>query len=201
MKNVLIACEESQTECIEFRKLGINAFSCDLQDCSGGHPEWHIKGDCWDYILDNSWDLIIAHPPCTYLAKSGLCHLYDQRQNKLDADRMLNVIKARDFFMAFCLYGMKGHRVAIENPVPHRFAMLPKQSQIIQPYAFGDIYSKQTCLWLFNVPPLMAKYGYTEKRKTPDSISYTSLSRDIKTRSKSFPGIAKAMAEQWSKIL
>lgn len=213
IKNVLIACEESQTTCIEFRKLGFNAFSCDLQSSTGGFPQYHIKGDCLQYLEpceefngigfyteDNTyhcvpkWDLIIAHPPCTMLARvssaafrSGLHSSYD-------------VQVAREFFFRF--YDLKrtssGIRLCIENPVPMKISNLPKYSQIIQPYQFGDLYTKQTCLWLYNLPPLfptsaLAPYGST-RNIFP---SWVGTHFGSVQRSKSFVGIARAMANQW----
>ena len=198
--SVLIACEESQSTCIAFRRLGIEAFSCDIQKCSGGHPEWHIQDDV-SRILYNDWDLVIAHPPCTYLSRAGLVNYFDKKSQTLNIDRYFNMINARDFFFEFYNYGKSGHRICIENPFPHRFACLPPCSQVIQPYMFGDFYSKYTCLWLFGLPPLMAKYGYSQLRSLPDTLSWTSIKKSSKMRSKSFAGISAAMAEQWSKVL
>lgn len=196
---VLIACEESQTSCIAFRQKGHVSFSCDIQECSGGHPEWHIKDDVCNILYDQ-WDLVIAHPPCTYLAKSGINNLYHKDTDSLNAMRMLKVIEARDFFYMFYNYGLRGHRICIENPLPHRFACLPPYSQCVQPYWFGDFYSKYTCLWLFNLPPLMAKYGYEQLRSIPGVKSWTGTHSGSIQRSKSFPGISAAMAEQWGSL-
>lgn len=138
---VLVACEESQRVCIAFRKRGHEAFSADIKDCSGGHPEWHIKGDCWDVIEHNSWDLIIAHPPCTYLARIGSCNMVNGRGEIIDSHRYEEMLKAREFFMRF--YTLTGCRVCIENPVPMKRAGLPVHSQAIQPYEFGDPYTKK----------------------------------------------------------
>ena len=198
--SILIACEESQTSCIAFRKLGYEAFSCDIQPCSGGHPEWHIQEDVSSILYDN-WDLVIAHPPCTYLAKVGLVKYFDKNSKSLSIDRYFSMIKARDFFFMFVNYGMAGNRICIENPMPHRYACLPPCSQVIQPYMFGDFYSKYTCLWLYNLPPLFAKYGYSQLRSIPDSISWTSKHSTSKARSKSFAGISAAMAKQWGKLI
>ncbi len=160
---VLIACEESQEVCKAFRKLGHRAYSCDIQKPSGGHPEWHILGDALKALdggiiitMDGKshrigkWELLIAHPPCTYLSNAGARHLWKGHQ--LQADRVMLGIKARDFFMEF--YCADIPRVAVENPVPSKIFVMPEYSQIIQPYQFGHPYTKRTCLWLRNLPPL-----------------------------------------------
>lgn len=185
---VLIACEESQTSCKAFRALGHEAYSCDLQKCSGGHPEWHIQDDVTKYIY-LPWDLIIAHPPCTFLAKSGSCNMY--KNGVVDPVRYEKMMAAREFFMMF--YNLTG-RVCIENPVPFALTDLPPWSQVIQPWRFGDHYTKQTCLWLKNLPPLIPRF--TDFEIPPPS--FTSLHRTSRQRSKSFPSISAAMAEQWS---
>lgn len=187
---VLVACEESQTACIAFRERGHIAFSCDIQCCSGGHPEWHIKGDCISLIKDtlSEWDLIIAHPPCTFLSRVSsvalACGLHTSAQ----------VAEAKEFFMFF--YNLPG-RVCIENPVPMKKVGLPGCTQIIQPYQFGDFWTKQTCLWLKNLPPLIgqcyAPYGFTRNC----APSWVGKHFGSVARSKSFPGIARAMATQW----
>lgn len=217
--NVLIACEESQTATIEFRKLGHNCFSADIQKCSGGHPEWHIKGDvlpflnAYDYIdqygeprfgfsfttsdgrlheLYGEWDLIIAHPPCTYLSRAGLCNLVSRSPygHSLNLQRCDDVLKGREFFFKFLSCNAKS--ICVENPLPHRYADLPDPSQWIEPYFFGDPYSKKTGLWLINLPPLVST-------NLVDPIaSFTQLHSTSKQRSKSFRGIACAMASQWS---
>ena len=151
--NVLVACEESQRVCIEFRKLGHRAFSCDLKDCSGGFSDWHIKADCKSVIEHGSWDIIIAHPPCTYLSKAGSCNMYID--GKINAHRYDKMMEAREFFMYF--YNLVGCRVCIENPIPSRLADLPPYSQCIQPYEFGDPYTKMTLLWLKDLPYLLDK--------------------------------------------
>ena len=203
---VLVACEESQEVCKAFRALGHEAYSCDIQPCSGGHPEWHIQGDVLP-LLDETWDLIIAHPPCTYLTNAGARWLY--AGHKLNEERYLKGIEAKQFFMAF--FNADCPRVAIENPVPSSVFDMPKYTQVIQPYEFGHQYSKKTCLWLKNLPPLkpteivenyipfVSSGSYT---KTHDP-KYKGASRKggaAKSRSKTFPGIAKAMAEQWGGI-
>ena len=187
---VLIACEESQTECKAFRENGHLAFSCDIQKCSGGKPEWHIQRDCISVIKDSlsEWDLIIAHPPCTYLSRVSSAAL---SQGKHLPEQ---IAEAKEFFMFF--YGLPG-RVCIENPVPIAKIGLPAYNQIVQPYQFGDNWTKQTCLWLKNLPPLIplcyAPYGKT-RNCAPSWVAHKCGS---KARSKSFTGIARAMATQW----
>lgn len=150
---VLVACEESQEVCKAFRALGHEAYSCDIQEPSGGHPEWHILGDAVDVVnrptgvittMDGAthivtWDLLIAHPPCTYLSNAGARHLWKGHQ--LQADRVMFGIKARDFFMEF--YRANIPLVAVENPVPSKVFVMPEYSQIIQPYQFGHPYTKK----------------------------------------------------------
>lgn len=188
---VLIACEESQTVCIAFRERGHEAYSCDIQDCSGGHPEWHIKDDAIKILYSQIWDLVITHPPCTRLANSGVRWLYERNLWK-DLD------EARLFFMQFVNYGMKGNKIAIENPIPHKYAKLPSYSQIIQPWQFGHHESKATCLWLYGLLKLIPTdivEGREQKIwKMPPSKDRSTL------RSKTFPGIAAAMADQWSNL-
>lgn len=192
---VLIACEESQIECIEFRKLGHECFSCDIQDCSGEHPEWHIKDDVRNH-LDCDWDLIIAHPPCTYLCIGSAVRLYPN--GLLDHNRYLKGLAAKDFFRLFLFNKCK--HIAIENPVPLSVFHLPCPDQIIQPYMFGDPYSKKTCLWLKGLPQLLPNVFF-ENDFEPwvyARATYHRNAHSAKDRSKSFPGIARAMARQWS---
>ena len=165
--NVLIACEESQAECDAFRKLGHNAFSCDLQKCRrGGHPEWHIKGNVTPFLqgvtqfrtMDgrhhhlSRWHLIIAHPPCTYLCKMSSVQL--MKGGKIDPARLEKMMLAREFFFR-CL-NADAPFVAVENPLPMARANLPQPSCFIQPFWFGEPYSKKTLYWTKNLPPLMA---------------------------------------------
>jgi hypothetical protein len=210
---VLVACEESQRVCIAFRERGHEAYSCDIQECSGGHPEWHIQDDVLKHI--DGWDMIIAFPPCTHLAVSGAGHFEKKR---IDGRQRSAIEFFCQFFKADCKH------IAIENPIniisgeyvskwyPDLAALynLPmKPTQIIQPYMFGDPVRKTTALWLKNLPCL--KPSDIIK---PDIISYTckngkqvTFSKYLvrgfngeersKHRSKTFPGIAKAMAEQW----
>lgn len=224
--NVLVACEESQRVCMAFRERGHNAYSCDIQEPSGGHPEWHILGDALKILnpsyrfgttvrgisfntmdgefhtFPGKWDLIIAHPPCTYLSAAGAVRLYNSEHEIKDHDRYTKGLDASDFFMTFL--NSECDRVCVENPVPLRIFELPKYSQIIQPYFFGDPWTKTTCLWLKGlpyltptniVPPKGYWIGAHGHDKAPNGI--IKGFRDQKTRSKTFPGIAKAMAEQW----
>ena len=148
---VLIACEESQEVCKAFRSLGHEAYSCDLQDCSGGHPEWHIKADALE-MIKMTWDLIIAHPPCTYLSTAGALHLLNADHSIKDEERYRRGLEAKEFFMK--IYNADCPRIAIENPAPIALFDLPKHHQIIEPYMFGDAWKKRTFLWLKNLPIL-----------------------------------------------
>lgn len=193
---VLVACEESQAVTKEFRKLGHEAYSCDILPCSGGHPEWHIQDDVIE-VLTNNWNAVIAFPPCTHLAVSGAAWFEQKRK---DGRQQQGV----DFFMKFtqltCPY-------AIENPVGIMSSVWRKPDQIIQPYYFGDSFSKKTCLWLNNLP-LLAPTNIVDKG---EFVTFASGKKMPKwyaekwgkggERSKTFPGIAKAMAEQWSNYL
>jgi len=204
---ILIACEESQAVCKEFRKLGYEAFSCDILPCSGGHPEWHLQEDV-TLLLERNWDMIIAFPPCTHLAVSGARHF----KEKIKDGRQQQGI---DFFMLFA--NSKCSKVAIENPISIMSTKWRKPDQIIQPFMFGDKARKTTCLWLKNLPKLkptkivsegesvkMGKGKYPKWSHDPvdkhgKKIAYNS--EEIKIlRSKTFPGIAKAMAKQWGGI-
>jgi hypothetical protein len=196
---VLIACEESQAVCKEFRALGHEAYSCDIQDCSGGHPEWHIKNDVRDVLYNRTWDLVIAHPPCTRLANSGVMWL--EKKGLWD-----DLAGAVDFFNVFNTYGKAGGKIAIENPIPHKYAVehIGMYSQIIQPYQFGHLERKATCLWLYGLPELVETNNVFEQmKKLPkreqQRVHYLPPSKDrAKLRSKTYEGIAKAMATQWS---
>ena len=204
--NVLVACEESQAVCKAFRERGHEAFSCDLVPCTGGHPEWHIQGDVLP-LLNNKWDLIIAHPPCTYMSKAGARWMYPTAGN-ISLERLAKAMEAKAFFMA--ILNAECDRIAIENPRPLKIVELPKPSQVIQPYQFGHPYSKATCLWLKGLPPLEPTQVLTEyKPYCPSNTggvtrgqSYNKggairAADDGVNRSKTFDGIAKAMAEQW----
>lgn len=187
---VLIACEESQEVTKAFRALGHEAYSCDLQECSGGHPEWHIKGDVVHQLFRYDWDLIIAHPPCTRLSNSGVRWLSER-------NLWVDMYIACDFFNHFQKRGREGTKVAIENPIPHKHAVeyIGKYDQIIQPWQFGHPESKATCLWLYNLPLLVPTKIETVREQ---KVWRMAPSKDrSKLRSKTFPGIAAAMAQQW----
>lgn len=170
---VLVACEESQAITIELRNLGHEAYSCDLQEPSGGYPEWHIMGDCTPLLnghcsfvtadgtshsIDGRWDLLIAHPPCTYLAASSAIRLFNKDHTIKDVERWHKGEMAREFFMT--IWNADCDRIVIENPAPLKCFKLPPYSQIIEPYMFGDPWRKRTCLWLRNCPPPRAhKYS------------------------------------------
>jgi len=184
-KLVLIACEESQAVTMAFREKGIKAFSCDILPCSGGHPEWHIQGDVTQ-ILVKGWDMIIAFPPCTHLAVSGARWFAEKR-----ADGRQQA--AIDFFMLFA--NVDCPRVAIENPVGIMSTEWRKPDQIIQPWMFGHGETKATCLWL-NGLPLLKPTEIVEGREQRIWKMAPSEERS-KLRSKTYTGIARAMAEQW----
>lgn len=199
---ILIACEESQTVCKAFREKGHEAYSCDIQECSGGHPEWHIHGDVLP-LLEQEWDLIIAHPPCTYLTNGGAVRMYKSK-GVIDMDRFAKAMEAKEFFMA--ILNSKCSKIAIENPLPMTCVGLPKYTQIIQPYQFGEPYSKKTCLWLKGLPTLEPTKILTEYqpfinggggRLNKPNYKGKRFANGSKNRSKTFEGIAKAMAEQW----
>ena len=204
---ILLACEESQAVCQEFRKLGHDAYSCDILDCTGPNPEWHIKGDVLE-IIKESWDMMIAFPPCTHLAVSGARHFGEKKK---DGRQKAGI----DFFME--MINAPISKIAVENPVGIMSTIYRKPDQIIHPYYFGDSYSKSTCLWLKGLP----KLKHVRKEDSllfPEEVShvdkgefvtfssgkrmakwYNNASGNGHIRSKTFPGIAKAMAEQWSK--
>ena len=198
---VLIACEESQVVCIAFRERGHEAYSCDILDCSGGHPEWHIKDDVLKHLNDG-WDIMIGHPPCTYLSRAGARWMFP-KAGLLNEERFLKAQEAKWFFLQLLEAPIKC--IAIENPTPMKIIKLPKASQIIQPYQYGHNYSKRTLLWLKNLPlliPTEIKDDYipylpsnTGGKKKGQKYHYTTITQ--KECSKTFPGIAKAMAEQW----
>jgi hypothetical protein len=197
---VLIACEESQAVCIEFRKRGHEAFSCDILPCSGGHPEWHIQDDVLKHLNDG-WDMMIAFPPCTHLAVSGARWFPEKRDNGSQE-------KAIIFFMEF--FHARINKIAIENPIgiisgnytkkwfpklSWVYGLPYKPAQIIQPWQFGHGETKATCLWLIGLLPLLPTQ-ITQERNNSIWRMPPSPER-AKLRSKTFQGIAKAMAEQW----
>ncbi len=218
---VLIACEESQTVCKAFREKGHEAYSCDIQEPSGGHPEWHILGDALKAIqggivetMDGEaheigqWDMLIAHPPCTYLTAASAIRLFNSNHSIKDLEREQKGWRAKEFFLK--ILNSEVEKIAVENPAPLKYFELPAYRQIIEPYMFGDPWKKRTCLWIKGLPklkqtnmvePLGLWVGATSGRKNGSGrvkSGYTLKSnRDQKTRSKTFPGIARAMAEQW----
>ncbi len=200
---VLVACEESQAVTIELRKLGHEAYSCDIVPCSGGHPEWHLQQDVLP-LLNEKWDMIIAFPPCTYLSNAGACRLYPKK-GQLNMERYKKGLEAKEFFLKFL--NADCPRIAVENPVSSSVFEMPQYTQEIQPYMFGHPYTKKTRLWLRGLPNLIPTE--TVKPIGPyvpagtgrkDRSKYGSAKRgeDAKNRSKTFHGIAKAMAEQWA---
>lgn len=216
---VLLACEESQAVCIEFRERGHEAYSCDILPCSGGHPEWHLQTDVLE-VLKLDWDMVIAFPPCTHLAVSGARHFEQKRK---DGRQQQGI----DFFMEFTKLDCKW---AIENPIGIMSKIYRKPDQIIQPYYFGDEAQKTTCLWLNGLKPLYhnekpnlfdnqvthvskgeffewkcSKTGKTKKQPLwyAQAMGFGGKTKEGDAgniRSKTFPGIAKAMAEQWSNL-
>ena len=202
---VLIACEESQTVCEAFRKRGFEAYSCDIEDCSGGHPEWHIKDDVLKHL--EGWDLIIAHPPCTYLTIAGASNI------PRDPSRIDKGFEAKEFFMK--LYNAPCKYICVENPVPMKRFELPPYSQIVYPWQFGELVHKKTCLWLKGLPLLKPTnildkslipmdvwtYSKTGQRKSMSKWFNTGPKDRSKKRSKTFKGIAEAMADQWGNFL
>ncbi len=230
-KYVLIACEESQRVCVAFRELGFEAFSCDVQECSGGHPEWHIQGDVLKVLnpqkqfipgdewfgfkfrtmdgvlhcIEGKWDLIIAFPPCTYMTNAGACRMYPKK-GQVDLCRLEKAYAAKDFFMEF--YNCDCEHICIENPVPLKIVGLPLPTQKIQPYMFGHAFSKRTCLWLKGLPelvptcfvdngvvPYVSAGSFDSKGNRREKVGCTNAAKE---RSKTFVGVARAMAEQWS---
>jgi len=218
---VLVACEESQAVTIEFRKLSHEAYSCDIIDCSGNHPEWHIKQDvlpllngfcefktCDNLVhkIDGKWDMIIAHPPCTYLTVTGNRWFNIEKYGQKAIERLNSRQFAISFFKKFVCAGCS--KIAIENPIGIMSTVYRKPDEIIQPYFFGEPFEKKTCLWLKGLP----KLNFTDCVSAPERKYFASgksmpewyanlwgLPKEERSRlrSKTFPGIAKAMAEQW----
>lgn len=206
---VLIACEESQAECRAFRELGHIAYSCDIQKCRpSGNPEWHILGDCRPLLRGQTkfttqdgaqvtvpgWDLIVCHPPCTYLSRVSIRHLIRRTESGIviNQDRYNKMVDAAQFFRT-CLQAEAPY-VAVENPVPMKRAGLPKPSFYACPSWFGVKYSKKTLYWVRNLPPLMAKLDYPNPRQFVRASSG-------KYRSRTFPELARALAQQWSEYI
>jgi len=222
MKKILVACEESQAVTKELRALGHEAFSCDLLPCSGGHPEWHIQGDVFE-VINQGWDIMIAHPPCTFLSASGAGWLYHPDDKHLPTQERRphplypNRIKDRDDAVEFVkrLYESDIPCIAIENPIGQLSSLWRKPDQIVQPWMFGDKASKSTCFWLKGLPKLIPTeivdkgefFEFTTKKgevkKQPmwyfKALSEAKTPAERRTlRSKTFQGMAKAMAKQWS---
>jgi site-specific DNA-cytosine methylase len=193
---ILVACEESQAVTIELRKLGHEAFSCDILPCSGGYPEWHFKQDVFE-VIELGWDMMIGFPPCTHLAVSGAKHFEAKRADGRQQEGI-------NFFLSLAKANIP--KIALENPVGIMSSYYRKPDQIIQPWHFGDKFQKTTCLWLKSLP----KLRYTEIVEKGEFITtpsgkripkWYSDNKSAKARSKTFPGIAKAMAEQWTQTI
>jgi len=209
---VLVACEESQAITKEFRKMGHEAYSCDLLPCSGGYPEWHYQEDVFNVIKHQEWDIMIAHPPCTYLAVSGARWMYN-KDGSVNEERLQNQNDALDFVKRLMDAPIKS--IAIENPISVISSQIRKPDQIVHPYHFGDKASKSTCLWLKNLPKLehtnvVAKGEFKEwvdkksgkvKKQAKwyyDALLNAKSSAERRTlRSKTFKGMAEAIADQW----
>jgi hypothetical protein len=210
---ILVACEESQAVTKELRKLGHEAYSCDLLPCSGGHPEWHYQQDVFE-VINKGWDMMIAHPPCTFLAVSGARWMYN-KDGSVNQERLKNQNLALDFVQK--LMDSPIEKIAIENPISVISSQIRKPDQIVHPYHFGDKASKSTCLWLKNLPKLQhtnvvekgdfkewidKKTGKTKRQATwyYEALQKAKTPAERRTlRSKTFSGMAKAMADQWTK--
>lgn len=199
---VLVACEESQAVTSQLRRGGVEAYSCDLLPCSGNHPEWHIQADALE-VAKMSWDMVLAFPPCTHLASSGACWFPAKQR---DGRQQMGI----GFFLAFTALDHVP-RVAIENPVGIMSRLYRKPDQIIQPYMFGDPARKKTCLWLKGLPklvptdvvePEIVEYANGKGTDSPWHMDTLGLPAALRSRerSKTFPGIAKAMATQWGRL-
>lgn len=203
---ILVGCEESQEVTKAFRKLGFEAYSCDLQECSGGHPEWHIKGDVLKEAYSGKYKLAIFHPPCYFLSKAGARWMYPTSGN-ICKERYSKALEAKDLFIK--LLNAPIDYIAVENPTPLKVVDLPKHTQAIQPYEFGHPYTKRTLLWLKNLPPLLPTLIHpnpkpflpsnTGGKKRGQKFTFVNIGK--KESSKTFSGIAEAMANQWSVYL
>jgi hypothetical protein len=193
---ILVACEESQTVCKAFRAKGHEAYSCDILPCSGGHPEWHIQGDAIEEAYSGKYDMMIAHPPCTYLSNAGARFLYPK--GILNNDRLKLGLEAKEFFMK--LLNAPIEKIVVENPIPSKVYELPKYSQIIEPYFFGHPFKKKTCLWVKNLQLLESTDILEKPQSTKIAGNWFNKGgkERQKNRSKTFQGIADAMASQWS---
>jgi|ERR1700677_1408575 len=194
---VLVACEESQTVCSAFRAKGHEAYSCDILPTSGANPEWHLHCDFRKYIF-NGWDMLIAHPPCTFLCNSGVRWL---KGNPERFDKMLEAAQFFKMFLAFDQIGIT--RICVENPIPHKHADLPPYTQIVQPWQFGHKEIKATCLWLKGLPALTPTNIVGPPPKGRNKNEWDKVHRAspgperAKIRSKTLFGYAQAMANQW----
>ena len=190
---ILIACEESQTVCEAFRAKGHEAYSCDILPTSGKHPEWHIQGDALTEAYSGKYEMMIAHPPCTYLSVAGAGHLYPK--SILNRERYLKGAEAKDFFMK--LLNAPIEKICVENPLPFKIFELPPYTQIIHPYHFGEPFMKRTCLWLKNLQALKHT-NIVKGEPTSKSPWYNKGGKDRqKNRSKFWKGISDGMAAQW----
>ena len=211
---LLVCCEESQRVCTAFRERGWEAYSCDIEPCSGGHPEWHIQqdvlplinGNCeFDtvdgehHVIDGEWDLLICHPPCTYLSNAGARHLW--KDHVLNQERYAKGLEAKDFFMQFIT--AKCEHIVVENPTPSKVYGLPPYSQTIQPYEYGHPFKKTTRLWEKGVPQLLPTNIVNQRESTKIAGNWYNKGgkERQKNRSKTFEGIANAMAEQWGNYI
>lgn len=219
-----MACEESQAVTIELRKLGHESYSCDIEPCSGGHPEWHIQQDVLPLLngncsfetvdrvkhdIDGYWDMLIAFPPCTYLSNAGACRLYPQK-GVLNQERFQKGLEAKEFFLHFL--NASCPRIAVENPVSSTVFQMPLHSQEIQPFEYDTDgthpYTKKTRLWLRGLPNLIPTTPQNKPiepyvpaetgRKDRKKYGAAKRGEDAKNRAKTFSGIAKAMATQWA---
>lgn len=232
---ILVACEESQRVCSAFRRLGHEAYSCDILECSGGHPEWHILCDVLDILnprtvtlngietliitfttmdgiqhtINGRWDIIVGHPPCTYLSNAGACRLYPKR-GQLNMERYRLGLEAKRFFLS--ILNADCDHIVVENPIPSRVFNLPPYSQIIQPFEYGEPYSKKTCLWIKGLPLLQPTKVLTEykpyvscntskNKGNKDKAGVSRAGGSAVIRSKTFLGIAEAIAQQFSKAV
>lgn len=211
---VLVGCEESQAVCVEFRKLGHEAYSCDLQECSGGHPEWHLQMDVFEAIkggilrtqsgesvIISGWDVGVFFPDCTYLTVSANKWYKDQPPRKsgtlVGEERRLARINAIDFFMK--LYNCGIPKIAMENPIGIMSTEFRKPDQVLQPWMFGHGETKATCIWLKNLPKIKPTNVVSGREQR---IHYLPKTIDrAKLRSKTYSGIARAMATQWSEYI
>ena len=218
---ILVACEESQAVTIEMRRLGHEAYSCDIIECSGGHPEWHIMQDVLpllngfctfrtmdgaEHIINGRWDMIIAFPPCTKTSNAGAKHLW--KGGKLNITRYYEGLCGKALFLA--IWKADCDKVVIENPTPSKVFEYPDPTQAIQPFEYGHKFTKKTLLWERGVDPLKPTNIVEIERTWCPSGSYSGkhgekhrgmFTKDrARNRSKTFPGIAKAMAEQWAGV-